>query len=492
MRVMAEPGGLNLLDDAFRDGWVGRMTKGLVFESLLTIDPKDFSLVPQLAEKWSESADHRTTTFTLRDATFSDGTPLRAADVVATFSAILDPKRPTGAIRGELSGLASCRAIDDKTVELTWTTPSPLSVRAVARVPIYPAAQLAGEWSALAQSPTGTGPFRIEKWDRGASLTLTRRDASRAHLEKIVFRFVKDHTTAAGLFERGEVDLMTSIQPVLWRAMEAPDPKFDWAKKGWNRLLSVDNSYSYIGWNEAVPALSDVRVRTAFAHLYNAQLIAKMVDLELEKPTTCPFFWGSDSCDSTVKPLPFSPPAASALLADAGFTDSDGDGVLDRDGRPLELTFLLPSASVRLGKLVPILQEQLKAVGVTLRIEKVETTTLSARVAKRDFEIVSRLWTEFDREQDVYPMFHSSQIDGGANFVGYSNAEVDRLLVALRKEFDVAKRRELEREVHRLLYRDQPYLFMTSRQSLDAAKTRVHGLVPSLLWYDLRAVWVDD
>ncbi len=105
---------------------------------------------------------------------------------------------------------------------------------------------------------------------------------------------------------------------------------------------------------------------------------------------------------------------------------------------------------------------------------------------------MSRLWTEFDREQDLFPMFHSSQIDGGSNWVGYANPEVDRLIEQVRGEFDDGKRHQLEQRLHAQLYADQPYLFMTSRQSLDASKKRVHGLRPSILWYDLRAVWVSN
>lgn len=311
-------------------------------------------------------------------------------------------------------------------------------------------------------------------------------------LDRVVFRFVKDHAVAAAMFEKGEFDLMTNLQPALWRALERPTPDTAWARTGWRRIRSADNSYSYIGWNEARAHLADPRVRVALAHLYDAALVSRTVDLDLELPTTCPYFREGDSCSKAVRPLAFSPSAARALLADAGFTDLDADGVLDRDGVPLRFSFLLPSASVRLGKLVPLLQEQLQPVGVTLEVEKVETATLSARVARRDFDVVSRVWTEFDREQDLFPMFHSSQRDGGANFVGFEDAEVDRLLEAIRREFDTARRRALEQQLHERLYSLQPYLFMTTRQSLDAAKQRVHGLTPSLLWYDIRAVWVMD
>ena len=492
VRVMAEPGCLNHLADPCRDGWVSRITNRLVTQTLIAPSPTDAKLRPELASAWTESDDHSVSTFTLRaGVTFSDGSPLTSADVIATLDAVMEPRRETGAIRGEFSALGSWKALDEARVQLTWSKPSPFALRALARLPILSAKELAGDWRKI--QPIGTGPFVVERWERGQALTLLRRPGGAAFLERIVFRFVKDHTAAGAMFERGEFDLMTSITPALWRSLEAPgDSSSAWAKRDWNRIKSLDNSYSYVAWNEARPFFADVRVRRALAHLYDTALITRIVDLNLELPTTCPYFKNSGSCDPAVQPLPFSPETARALLADAGFKDTDDDGVLERDGVPLRFTFLLPTTQVRLGKLVPMLQEQLKPVGIDLQIEKVETASLSARVAKRDFDVVSRLWTEFDREQDLYPMFHSSQIDGGSNWIGYSNPEVDRLIEQVRVEFDEGKRHQLERALHAKLYADQPYLFMTTRQSLDAARRRVHGLQPSVLWYDLRTVWVSD
>ncbi len=477
VRMMHEPAGLNTLDDSSRAASAVRMTQRLVMESLMELSP-DGALKPGLAASWSDSDDHRVSSFTLREgATFSTGAAVTAADVVATLDALMSPSRPTGSLRGELAGLSAWKALGERTVELTWATPSPFSFRALARVPIFSSAQLSGEWAATLQSPIGSGPFVVESWERGQRLVLRKREGATARLDRIIFRFVKEHTAAAAMMERGEFDLMTGLTPQLWRGLEGQA----WAQTQWHRIKSPDNSYSYIGWNQSHPPFADVRVRRALAHLYDARTITRVVDLNLETPTVCPFLLGSSSCDPSVKPLMFSPDTARALLTEAGFGE----------GAALRFKFLMPAAQVRLTRLVPLFQEQLRAVGATLEVENVETSTLSARVAKRDFEAVSRLWTEFDTEQDLFPMFHSSQIDGGANWVGYSSAEADRLIDQARAEFDDEKRHAVQRQLHAVLYRDQPYLFMTARQSLDAAKKTVHGLTPSVTWYDLRVVWVE-
>ncbi len=497
VRAMVEPATLNGLEGATsRDTWTLRITRNLVTESLLTIDPETLELGPQLAMSWKDSVDHRVSTFSLRrDVQFHDGALFTAADVIATLEAVLAPTRPTGAIRQDFSALESFRAVDDQTVELTWRTPSPLALRQIAKLPIGSAKQLAGRWEALAIAPLGTGPYRVAGWEKGTQVTLERAPSwwgGPVFLDRIVFRFVKDHTVAAGLFQRGEFDLMTTVQPSLWRSLERLEPDNAWAVRDYLRLKAADNSYSYVAWNEAKPVFRDVQVRRGLAHLYPGSLIEASVDLGLEPQTTCPFFREGPQCDPAVTALPFSVEAASALFADAGFIDSTGDGVREREGVELRFSFLVPSTSVRLGKVVPLLQEQASRAGAALVIEKVDVATLNARIAARDFDVVSRVWTESDLESDLFGTFHSSARDGGSNFVGYTSAETDALLEAIRVEWDEARRRELERALHRQLYRDQPYLFMTSRRSLDLAKRRVHGLRPSVLWYDLRRVWVDD
>jgi peptide/nickel transport system substrate-binding protein len=490
VRSMLEPATLNYLDSR-ADATAFRILARSVLDTLIELQP-DGSLAPGLAASWTESPDHLTTRLVLRSATFSDGTPFTSKDVVATFAGLMDPARPTGNLRGEFSALAAWKAIDEHTVELTWSHASVFSIRALTRLPMMSAAQLAGDWTKI-EVPLGTGPFVVKSWEHGQRLTLARRpDAKNAWLDTIVFRFVKDHTAAGAVFEKGEFDLMTNITPALWRALEQPGAKNAWARSGYHRVRSTDNSFSYIAWNGARAPFDDVRVREALGLLYDSKLITKVVDLELELPTSCPYWPGSESCSPNVPPNRFDPAAARALLDDAGWVDADGDGVRERDGGVLRFSFLLPANSVRLGRVVPMFQEQLRSVGADLEIERVETATLSARVNRREFDVVSRLWTEFDRDQDLFQLFHSSQIDGGANSVSLRDAQVDALLEQIRGEFDVAKRRALERHLHERLNALHPMLLMTDRQSLDAAKKRVHGLVPSVAWYDLRKVWVQD
>ncbi len=496
VRAMVEPGGLNFLVSEFRDGWTSRTMRNTVFECLLEIDPRDYSLKPQLATAWKESDDHLTQTFTLREGVkFHDGSDFSAADVMAVLAAVKNPKLPTDEVRADFADLESFRAVDAHTVELKWKKVSFLSLRQLAKLPIYPAKALEGDWEKLPlnRAPIGTGPFKLAGWEAGQKLTLARFDGywgERAHLDQVVFRFVKDHTLAEGLAEKGELDLYTQVQPTVWRALESADPRNRWAVEGFNRVRSPENAYSYIAWNESFAPFADVRVRRALAMAYPAETVAKRVDLGLELQTTCPYFLGSNKCDPNVQPLPFDPAKAKAELEAAGFKPG-ADGVLARDGQALRFKLLFPAASVRMGKLVPLLQEELARLGVALEAEKADPAVIDSRVEKRDFDAVAQGWTEFDAEQDLFQPFHSSQAKAGSNYPGLHDDELDRLLEQIRAEPDPARRLPLERAVHRRVYELQPYLFLSVRQTLDLAKKRVHGLVPSLVWYDLKRVWVD-
>ncbi len=494
VRAMSEPGGFNLLHDSFRAGWGVRISLRLVVEALMEIDPVTYELKPALAESWEERDGGRSHVFRLRDGVrFHDGAPFSSRDVKAVFDAVLDPKLPTTAQRALLADLDGYEAPDGRTFVVRWKRRSPLGFRELAKLPIYPAASLQGDFDRLplARRPLGTGPFQFESWESGRSVAIRRFDGywgDAPYLERIEFRILKDHTVATQLFERGELDLMTSIQPQVWRSMESPEHR--WAR-GYHRIRFVENAFSYIAWNARRPFFADRRVRYALAHLFPADVVAKNVDLGLEVRTTCPYWVSGPYCDSTVEPVRYDPAAAARLLDEAGWKDTDGDGIRDKDGVAFRFDFLVPPNAVRLAKLGPLMQTELARVGIDMRLEQAEGKVISARLVRHEFDAVSRVWVEFDVEQDLTELFHSKQVHG-SNIAGYANSAVDALLDASRSEPDLARRVALNRRIHRLVYDDQPYLWLTARPALDAAKKHVKGLRPSLVWYDLRRVWLDD
>lgn len=493
VRLPLEPVGLTRLHDRFNEGTMTRITVGPIYETLARV--REGSVTPLLALSWTESDDHLTLHITLRpDVHFHDGTLLSSADVKATLDAVFEPRNPTAGFRSSLETLERVEAPDPHTVVVHWKRPYFLATwTLLGALPVLPAHALQGDFDRLAlhRAPIGTGPFRFAQWDAGSSLTLVRNDSywgRPAHLERVIFRFVKDDTAAVAAWEHGEFDLVTRLSPAAWRASES-NPKL-WAD--YQRVFFPENTYAWLGFNQRKPLFSDVRVRRALGLLFPAQLVEKSVDLGLEPRTTCPYLPESKSCDPGVKPLPFDPPAAKRLLTEAGWADSDSDGVLDHDGVRFSFAFLAAAQSPKMAKLLPIYLDALKQAGIDARIETVDVSAYLSRVRAHDFDAMALSWSSADAVQDDFQNFHSSQIAEGSNYVGYSDPEVDAWLDAIRSEFDPGKRGVLERRVHRRVYEDQAYLFLGRRPALDAFKRKVRGLQPSLGWYDLTAVWIAD
>jgi peptide/nickel transport system substrate-binding protein len=500
LRVQIEPPGLNRMHDQLAEGTMTQYTNATCIETLAELDrdthPR-YDLKPRLATSWQESDDHLTLTVHLRKGVrFHNGESFTSHDVKAVLDAILDTKNATRSARSYFEDLDSVATPDDLTVVLKWKKAYFLAARNfLSGVPMYPASALKGDFDTLAinRAPIGTGPWKFEKWETGRSISFVRFDGywgAQPSFDRIVVRFVKDETVAAQLWEQGEFDVMTRIQPAVWKAVEAATPANAWAFTGYHRVMTMQNSYAWLGWNEERPFFADVRVRRALGMLYPARLVERNIDMGLEPPTTCPYFREGGACDPSVAALPYDPKAAAALLDEAGWKDTNGDGVRDKGGVPLKFTFLASAYSVKMAKVLPLLQEEYRKVGIELDIEKVEAASYIKRLREHDFDACSLTWSSLDPNQDQFQIFHSSQAaKNGSNFVSYKSPEADALLEQIRGEFDPGKREALERALHRKLYEDQVYTFLSNRPALDAVKVDVHGLKPSLAWYDLTKAW---
>ena len=493
IRLPLEPNGLTRVHDRFGEGTMVRATVGPLYETLA--HSEGGKLVPWLAEAFTESGDHLTLTITLRSGVkFHDGTELTSEDVRATLQAILEPAHSTANFRSLLETVAKLETPDPRTVVIHFSRPYFLATWTVlGAVPVLPAHALTGDFDTLPlhRAPIGTGPFRFEKWQAGTSMSFTRFEdywGRPAHLDRLEYRFVKDEAAAVAAWEKGDFDLMTRIPPGAWRSSETTPRLY----QGYRRVYFLENTYAWLGFNQRKPLFADARVRKALALLFPAELVNKTVDLGLEPRTTCPYFPESDSCDAKVQPLPFDPAAAKALLAQAGFADTDGDGVLERAGERFSFAFLAAAQSQKMAKLLPLYLDTLKAAGIDARIETVDVSGYMARVRAHDFDAMALSWSSLDAVQDAFQNFHSSQAEAGANYVGFTDPEVDALLERIRSEFDPVARAALEREVHRRVYAQQAYLFLGRRPALDAFKNRVKGLTPALGWYDLSAAWLAD
>jgi peptide/nickel transport system substrate-binding protein len=497
VRLDQEPPSLDkLTDSALAIDWI---LERKVLESMAELDASrhpDYSLKPALATDWSTSPDQLTFTFHIRrGVTWHDGAPFSGQDVVATVRKILDPKVRAMHLRNNFADVTdiSTKPGDDFTVIAHYRKPYFLAFRALATLSIYPAHLLekSGDLlhSALHRAPVGTGPFRFEEWKTGDRLSFVRNErywGRKAYLDRIVYRLVVDPAVGFQLLKQGEFGLYLALQPQQWvRDLEA-----EGMRGKVHRIKFFNPNYNWIGWNEDRPFFKDARVRQAMNYAIDTEGIRKSFLMGLDRPTTCHFYLDSSACDHSLAPRAHDPARAAKLLEEAGWIDRDGDGVRDRDGVPFRFTFLMNADSMFLAKLTPYMQQELHKLGVEMDIRKVDWPLFTQLVEEHKFDATSLRWGNSDVVQDPYEIWHSSQAKDGSNFVSFNEPKVDALIEGARSTLDDAARNEMYRKMGRLLYDEAPYTFLYSRPSLDAVRTDVRGIRPSVAWYDLQDIWL--
>ncbi|GAB4248922.1 MULTISPECIES: peptide-binding protein [Deferrisoma] len=459
---------------------------GLIYNGLVKYDG-EYNVVGDLAESWEVSEDNLTITFYLKKGVrFHDGAPLTARDVEFTYRVTMDPNTLT-AYRGDFEPVDSVEVLDDHTLRVRYKEPfAPALISWGAAV--LPRHLLEGKdinTSELGRHPVGTGPFRFVEWTTGQRIVLERNPdyfdvdpdtgMRLPYFDRYVFRIIPDLGVQFNELLAGKIDMM-GLKPLQW-VRQTDSERF---RSQYNKYKYLANAYTYLGYNLEKPMFQDVRVRRALTHAIDKNEIVEGVLLGLGVPATGPYKPGTWVYNPDVPKYPYDPERAKALLAEAGWTDTDGDGVLDKDGRPFRFTVLTNQGNDQRLKTAEIIQQRLKAVGVEIEIRVLEWAAfINEFVKPGKFDAVILGWT-ITQDPDLYDVWHSSKaVPGGLNHTHYRNPEVDDLLVRARKTFDREERKRLYDRFQEILAEDQPYTFLYVPYALVAVSNRVHGIRPA-------------
>ncbi|MEZ6067553.1 MAG: ABC transporter substrate-binding protein [Planctomycetaceae bacterium] len=337
------------------------------------------------------------------------------------------------------------------------------------------------------EQPLGTGPYAIEKWDRGSSITVTRRkdywdDQDQGYLDKITFKFIGDPVTALQALKSGEIDFDWILTPDQYFDELAGPP--DWFKSKFVKAAWFSPGFTYIGWNLLDPRFQDRRVRVAFRLLSDLEgFVAQKYRGEAKVVSGSQYYFGP-AYDHKVQPMAYAPEVAENLLAEAGWVDTDGDGLLDRNGETLKIELLFSQSSSTAKSIVTLLQHSFKKAGIDVQIRPLEFASFIEKVKSKEYDACTLGWSQ-SLESDPQQIWHSSEgglASRGSNHVSYANPEVDRLIEMMRLELDPEKRHTIQMAMHRTLDRDQPYLFMLLTKDYGA----YHQKFRNVKWYVLR------
>ena len=451
---------------------------GHIYNGLVKYD-KDLRIVGDLAESFTISPDGLTITFRLRKGVrWHDGAPFTARDVLYTYKVVVDPNTPT-AYSESFKQVSSVIAPDPYTVVVKYPKPYAPALESWSMW-VLPAHLLEkGDItkSSLSRNPVGTGPYKFKQWLAGQKIELQSNHdyfEGRPYIDRIVFRLIPDSSAMYMELKAGAIDQMP-LSPVQY-ARQTNDSSF---KSRYNKYRYPSNSYLYLGYNLRHPLFKDKVVRRAMTAAINKDELVQGVLFGMGQKAHGPIVPGRWAYNPNIKDLPFDPDLSRKLLAEAGWKPGS-DGILHKDGRRFSFTILTNHGNLQRLMTAQIIQQRLRHVGIEVKIRVVEWAAfLNHFIDKGNFEAVMLAWGT-GQDPDMYDVWHSSKTKPKElNFVGFANAEVDRLLEEGRSTFDVEKRKKAYFRIQEIMADEQPYTFLFVPDSLPAVSARIRGIEPS-------------
>ena len=379
--------------------------------------------------------------------------------------------------------MVSVEAVDATTVRVRYDAATPDALEAW-RLPIIPR-HLAESGvdlltGAFARHPVGCGPFRFVRYLPGEEIVLEANDdywGGRPQIDRLEIKIFADQQTAYQALMTGDLDIMV-MSSNLWKQASESAVADDLVLTSYKRY-----AVWVLGWNQNNnPFFGDAGVRRAMVHALDREQFIENVANGMAHLGATTFPPSSAWADPGIEPYGYDPDEAKRLLADAGWVDSDGDGVRERDGERLSFTLLYPTSSQQLTQWMAEWQQQAwNAIGAEVRLEAMEWQAFRERRKSRDFHVVAQTFHLTD--PDMTGLYHSDEVDSGFNFWGNQDAETDRLLEAVRYTLDpderLARMHELQRRLHEL----EPVTALFFFDAPLAYRRNLEGVRPSPLGF---------
>jgi len=441
----------------------------LVFNGLIKYDRNLRGFVGELAESWEiRPGPEPEITFHLRKGVlWHDGRPFTAEDVKFTYDKVMDEKTNT-VRRSDYELVKKAEVLDPHTFRVTYQQPfSPgLGTWGMGILPKHLLEKEDINTTSFNRKPIGTGPFRFVEWVTDEKIVVEANPdyfEGRPHLDRIIYRIIPETSLS-------EMELLTKgidyygVLPHQYRRMNEIAFLKTYSQSAF--------AYTYIGYNLKNPLFQDRRVRQAFTYAINREEIVQYVLYGFGTVISGPFPSHLWYYNPDVKPFLYDPRKARQLLSEAGWEDTDGDGILDKEGKPFRFKLITNSGNDIRRDVGVLVQRQLRELGIDVTFETYEWSIfLKNFINAKHFDACILGWS-LSPDPDDYMIWHSSQIEKGFNFISYINPEADRLWEEGRREYDLEKRRKIYWRIHELLAEDQPYTFLFSPLGISALQRK--------------------
>jgi oligopeptide transport system substrate-binding protein len=445
-----------------------------IFSGLIRLDDK-VNLVPDIAESWTVSADGRVYTFKLRpNVKFHDGKPVTAQDFKYSLERSLNPRTRSpvaatylgdivGAIdrlTGKASDVKGIRVVDPLTLEITIDAPKQYFLSKLT----YPTAFVLDQKNVESgarwfEKPNGTGPFKLDVWQKDQRLALARNDAYYGDITRLSrVEYYLGPGSTMGMYETGELDV---IDVGAGDVERVTDPRGTLSR---DLIRTPQLSMSYIGFNASTPPFDDVNVRQAFAYATDKQRLADVLYKKMVVKAEGILPPGMPGYDPSLKGQEFSPEKAKAALAKSKYGSAD---------KLPEITLTVGERGGSLGESFADMYK--RNLGVTINVEEVAQGFYEG-LNDRQFQMFFIGWVaDYPDPQNFLEILFRS--DSDANHGGFSDAEVDKLLDRAGVEQDRDARIKLYRDAERLIVNAVPVIPLYHQTSYGLVKPRVSGLI---------------
>ncbi|MFQ5857660.1 MAG: ABC transporter substrate-binding protein, partial [Anaerolineae bacterium] len=462
-----------------------------MFDGLVTRDTRS-GVHLELAEEMSW-LDNTTLEVKLRKGVkFHDGTEMTADDVVFTFDRIIQenaieyPEPHTSPRKGLIAPLESIEKTGDYSVVMHFSGPWPPAMQMIVHQQILPKHYLEEVGTkGFVEKPMGTGPFKFISAKPGLEEVVMERfedyhggapdlePVGPACVEGAIFRVIPEASTRVAALLAGEVDIIQAVPPELIDTL-AQTP-------GIQVKTAPGTQPKWMEMNVSRPPFDDVRVRQAMNYAVDRQLIIDAIyggrAVALPGPLS-PF---NNFVNKKLKPYPYDPDKALALLAEAGWTDSDGDGILDKDGQPFAFTIDTIEAWRPLAEAVADL---FRAIGINASVRFWEYSVVKPQLLAGERLAYLDDWGDsaFDPVGHFEAKWHGQvegQPYGRGNFSTYNNERVNELIKLGETTPDPAERQEIYDEAQEIVYEEAPAVFLILPEEAEAASSRVQNWEPA-------------
>jgi peptide/nickel transport system substrate-binding protein len=441
--------------------------KALIVETLVEADPR-FALVPGLAESWKMVSDTRWVFTLQKDVVFHNGAVLTARLAADSIKRAMQINPSLAAI----TRIREVKAVDDRTLQIDTDglfPPLPATLVYADMAIVHPDSKTNEQ--GIIVHPIGTGPFALQKWRRAEQkVLLTRHDAywrAKASVRQVEFRSIPDPATRSLEVQKGSVDFIP----------DAPYGDLDLLRQKGLKVTIAQTARIYqINFGSLTDtAFADRRVRQALSHAINREEIVQYVLFGMGKPAAGAYEDTMAFANTALHPHAFDPEKARTLLTAAGWADENGDGVLEKKGRSLNLTLFTYPQRPGLKPMAMAIAQQWRAVGVDTRVRIMDWSAIDKEMKPGDARLAA-----FASAMIPDPDYFLRRVyarNGSDNTWGYANKAVDALLEAGIRETDPARRLEIYKKAQAIVFDDQPVIHVSYYGVNIATNPQVGGFV---------------